>query len=292
LSALEPSVGKMKAAKGPDATVWDDDGFEIFLFPPSAENRCYHLAVNPAGAVWGGTNPGGRDASAFGAEVAAKVHSNRYVIEVRIPAARIAPVKKGDVWRFQVGRNRLVKDAIMPQGGRFSLDGEVYTDTLAFRSMQIGRPYLRNGTFDELNDKGRPNGWAFPNGWTGTAKGPQGVAVKMVPPQVAVQTMWHGELSQKPYPRKLKYAVRASGNGTLKVGFIRYRDTMDPKAKHGYRRECPKPSGVGGTYVLSGKMEDCCGEYEIAAGEWCSIAVSCERGNVLVESVNVERTGK
>lgn len=292
LTALEPSVAKMKAAKGPGAAVWDDDGFEIFLFPPSAENRCYHVAVNPAGAVYGGTNPGGRDPAAFGAEAAAKVYDGRYVIEVRIPVRKIAPLVKGEVWRLQIGRNRLVKDDLMPKGGRFSLDGEVYTDTLAFRSMQIGRSYLRNGTFDELNDKGRPKSWSFPNGWTGTSKGPQGVAVKMVPPQVAVQTMWHGELSQKPYPRKLKYAVRASGNGTLKVGFVRYRDTMDPKAKHGYRRECLKPSGVGGTYVLSGKMEDCCGEYEIAADEWCSIAVSCERGNILVESVNVERIGK
>lgn len=289
LSALEPSVGKMKAATGPNASVWDDDGFEIFLFPPSAENRCYHLAVNPAGAVWGGTNPGGRDASAFGAEVAAKVYDKRYVIEVRIPSNKIAPLRKGDVWRVQVGRNRLVKDEIMPKGGRFSLDGEVYTDTLKFRSMQIGRGYLRNGTFDELNDKGRPKGWSFPNGWTGTAKGRSGIAIKMVPPQVAVQTMWHGELSQKPYPRKLKYTFRASGNATAKVGFVRYRDTNDSKAKHGYRREVLKPSGEGGSYQLSSEAKDYSGEYEVAANEWCSIMISCAKGEMLLDSVNVER---
>jgi hypothetical protein len=158
--------------------------------------------------------------------------------------------------------------------------------------MQIGRSYLRNGTFDELNDKGRPKSWSFPNGWTGTEKGPQGVAVKMVKPQTAVQTMWHAELSQKPYPRKLKYTVRASGKGTMSVGFVRYRDTLDNKAKHGYRREFLKPSGVGGTFELSAEMKDYRGEYEIAANEWCSIAVSCVRGDILVDGVSVEPVGK
>ena len=104
--------------------------------------------------------------------------------------------------------------------------------------------------------------------------------------------MWHAELSQKPYPRKLKYTVRASGTGAMSVGFARYRDTADSKAKHGYRREFLKPSGIGGTYELSAEMKNYCGEYEIAADEWCSIAVSCVRGDILVESVSVEPLGK
>ena len=106
--------------------------------------------------------------------------------------------------------------------------------------------------------------------------------------QFAMQTLWHGALAQDVKPRLLKYTVRASGKGQLSVGFIRYNDTKDRKAKHGYRRRQLHPSGTGGTYLLSDGVKEFRGEYEVAANEWCAIMVSASGEEAVVESVSVE----
>ena len=52
---------------------------------------------------------------------------DRYVVEMRIPAAKVCPIVDGDVWRIQCTRNRLVKDALTPNGnGRWCFEGEAY----------------------------------------------------------------------------------------------------------------------------------------------------------------------
>ena len=107
-----------------------------------------------------------------------------------------------------------------------------------------------------------------------------------------MQTMWHGALRQAAKPRRLKYSIRASGHGRLNVNFIRYRDTDDRKAKHGYRREQLHPSGKGGAYDLQKTVADFKGEYEIAPNEWCSIVVEAEGGEAFVEFVSVEACEK
>ena len=90
----------------------------------------------------------------------------------------------------------------------------------------------------------------------------------------------------------LKYSIRASGNGSLGVIFIRYRDTDDRNAKHGYRREQLHPSGKGGVYNLSNTATDFMGEYEIAPNEWCSIMIEAVGGEAFIESVAVEACEK
>jgi hypothetical protein len=290
--AKEPSPGRMKAVTGDKANVWDDDGFEVFLYPPAIENRCYHLAVNTKGALWGGTHPGSRVAGAFGAQAAAKVHEGRYVIELKVPLKNVAPVRKGEAWRVNIARNRTVGDAVTPgakPGGavHYSLDGTAYHDTVSYRSVEFGGAYLKNGAFAELNDKGLPKSWGVPKGGE-IEKTARGNMLRLKKGQFAMQTMWHGALKQDVKPRRLKYTVHASGKGSLSVGFIRYNDTRDRKAKHGYRRKQLHPSGIGGTYRLSDGVKEFSGEYEVAANEWCSIMVSASGEEAVVESVSVD----
>ena len=268
-------------------SVWDGDGVEIFLFPPNIENKCYHLAVNPAGKVWGGTSPGGKAEGAFGATAAAKVLKDRYVIELTVPAERIFPIRSGETWRVQFGRNRTFgcRDG---EAKHYSIDGSPFTDTMSFRSLSFGRPYLRNGTFDDLGQDGKPKGWEFPNGWSGTEKGPTGVSLPLVPPQLVQQTMWHGSLGQKPVPHRCRYAFTASGKGTVAVSFARYRDTPNVKAKYGYDRANLSPAGVGGTFAVDGPAKTFSGEYEIPADEWDSIRIAVREGKITLDSVTVE----
>ncbi|MBQ3340619.1 MAG: DUF4838 domain-containing protein [Kiritimatiellae bacterium] len=293
VDAKEPSPARMKAEIGPNANVWDDDGVEIFLFPPSIENRCYHVAVNSKGAVWGANHPGGRVSNAFGAEAAVKVLDDRYVLEMRIPAKNVAPIAKGASWRVLVGRNRTVGDEHTPgakPGGaaHFSLDGVGYHDSLSYRPFEFGGAYLRNGAFTEPGEKGLPKSWGFPVGCAGVEKTPEGVVVRLLAGQRMQQTMWHGELRQAPKPRRLRFSVRAAGAGTLSVVFFRYNDTTDPKAPHGYRRRQIQPSGSGGKFALSAEAKTFEGEYEVSGDEWCSIGLIAAGGEALVHSVSVD----
>lgn len=292
IDAKEPSPARMKAETGPNANVWDDDAMEIFLFPPTIENRCYHLAVNSKGAIWAGNHPGGRAAGAFGAEAAAKVGSGGYVVEMRIPAKNVAPIKKGEAWRVMVGRNRTIGDEFTPgakPGGaaHFSLDGVGYMDNLSYRPVEFGGAYLRNGAFAELGEDGKPKSWGFPAGCAGVENSTAGRVVVLASGQRMQQTMWHGELRQAPRPRSLRFSVRAAGSGRLSVLFFRYRDVDDPKAPHGYRRSQLQPSGVGGDFELAGDPQTFEGEYEIAPDEWCSIGLVAKGGEARVFSVSV-----
>jgi hypothetical protein len=153
--------------------------------------------------------------------------------------------------------------------------------------VEFGGAYLKNGAFAELNDKGLPKSWGVPKGGE-IEKTARGNMLRLKKGQFAMQTLWHGALKQDVKPRRLKYTVRASGKGSLSVGFIRYNDTRDRKAKHGYRRKQLHPSGIGGTYRLSDGVKEFSGEYEVAANEWCSIMVSASGEEAVVESVSVD----
>ena len=286
----EPAPAKMKCGDNP-RTVWDDDCVEVLLFPPSAENRCYHFAVNAKGTVYGGTRPGGFQEGAFGVEAKTKVLRDRYVVEMRIPAAKVCPIAEGDVWRVQFARNRLVKDALTPDGnGRWSFDGEDYGNTLAYRTMEFGRPYLRNGMFAEVTAKGWPKHWAFLSSCCGVVDTKYGKALKLLSPQSARQAMAHRELGQGGSPRPLVYSFVAFGKGRVKVTFDRYTDTADPNAKNGYTRKRHPADGVGGVYELTDAPQTFTGTYTVAAGEWCTLALASEGGEAYLQSVRVEKT--
>ena len=288
IDAKEPQPSRMKALTGPTANVWDDDGIELFLFPPAIENRCYHLAVNSKGAIWGGNHPGGRVPGAFGAKL-----EDRYVMEIAVPVRNVAPVRKGEAWRVMVGRNRTIGDESTPgakPGGaaHFSLDGVTYSDNLAYRSVEFGGAYLRNGAFAELDEKGRPKSWGLPYGCARIENAAGGNILHLVKGQRVQQTMWHGALKQAERPRRLRFSFKASGGGTVQVMFHRYRDTSDDTAPHGYRRKQITPSGSGGSFALSPEVREHAGEFEVPAGEWCQIVLAVAGGDAAIRTVSVD----
>jgi len=195
----------------------------------------------------------------------------------------------GETWRVQMTRNRLVKDELTPNGnGRWSFEGAPYNDTLAFRNLEFGKPYLGNGTFSSVDERGWPKGWIFISSCVGVVETKHGKALKLLSPQSARKTMAHRELGQKPVSRKLSYTFTAFGKGRVKVSFDRYTDTPDAKAKYGYNRARNKPDGQGGVYVLTSEPQVFTGTYEVPAGEWATIAFSSEGGEAYLKSVMVE----
>ena len=266
-----------------DARPWGGDSVEVFLHAPTADNHTCHLAVNAKGTVWGDI-PG-----AYGATAAVKVGKDRFVVELKVPAAKIGRIADGDVWRVQFCRNY---PNVKGSGTHwYSLDGASYGDGTKFRSLSFGREsYLRNGSFDELKPDGLPKGWGFENGTNGVKvlRDAGGVSVRLPAWRVMSQTMWHGQLRQQPVARRFRYSVRARGKGQLVVSFRRWRDTPDANAKHGYVREILKPPREGGTFELGPETKAFSGEGEVAAGEWESIFVSCRGTEAVIDGVTVD----
>ena len=133
---------------------------------------------------------------------------------------------------------------------------------------------VRNGSFEELDKDGKPKFWSL-RGKSQIVKTGNGNALKLGGSAYQNLAYYRGgvrdELNQQPYPRKIAYSFTASGKGKLHVDFVRYTDTPDPKAKHGYRRKIHKSTPADKaffTYVLTEKPQLFSGEYTIKANEW------------------------
>ena len=282
-TAKEPSTDRMRMRTEPGADVWADDGFEVFLFPPSVENACYHLAVNAKGNVWAAT-AGRRQPKAYGAEARGRIEKDRYVIELKVPLRDIAPIRPGEAWKMHFGRNRTFSDAAEPHNGsgNYAYDGVAYTDVLSYRPAEFGSPYLRNGSFEEVDAKGTPKGWTVPYGCE-VVSGTGGNRLKLRKDQCVLQTMWHDALRQAPKPRKMRFSFKASapdGSGKAGVWYRRYRDTD--------KRQTLEPSESGPMFDLTAAPRLCEGEHTIAADEWQSFCLSCKSGEILIDDVMVE----
>ena len=287
VEAREPSPGRMVMKGEKDVNVWMDDGIEIFLYPPTAANSYYHLAVNPKGVTFDELGPGGNTKYDLPVEVAAKIHSDRYVLEIRIPVSRLKIPERGEIWKVNFARNRRIKDKHTAENmsGSFSLDGCLYHDTSSFRPMEIGDPHLKNGSFDEVDSKtGKVLSWTIRGKNASIVKNGSSCALKLAPGD-AYQLLAFGELGQKKYPRRIAYTFRAKGKGKLFVNFFRYSDKTDPKAKHGYTRTHFPEHGKGGTFTLSDEMQIFHGEYTIAANEW--VAFDFAASDAVIDDLSV-----
>ena len=288
LRAKEPLAAALKPTTRPGADVWDEDGFEIFLSPPTVEALTYHLAVNPAGNTWGVTSPRGtRSETAFGAEARGKVGADGYLIELRVPLKDIAPVKPGEAWKMHFGRNRRVQGAAPLSETSFTVDGVDYNDLPYYRPALFGEAYLRNGSFEELDKKGRPKGWSVSSGAAVERSATGCNRIRLPQGQQVWQTMWHGALKQADRPRRMVYSLKASGTGRVVVSFYRYRDAYDANAKGHNRREMLKPDATGETFVLTDEMRTFTGEYEVPADEWDSIVLQAAGGTAILDDVSV-----
>ena len=273
INAKEPKMNAIRPATGGEA--WNGDGAELFLYPPAIDNRVYHVAVTPGGLVTAATHPGGRVANAFGLKAKCVKGKDGWTIEIRLPVAKIHPLKNGETWKVNFARNR--------GGLNYATDG-AYFDTSNYRPMEIGSPYLKNGSFADTDKDGNLVEWALVGKDSRLEPSGSGHVVHLKGRMY--QCMAGGALGQRLEPRKFAYSIEAKGPGKLNVGVYRYVDTVDPKAKYGYTRK-NLPSKRIRSFDLTEKMARYTGEYTIPAGEWNAIEVQSDDG-ITVSSVAVD----
>ena len=284
VTAKEPQPSKMKLTRGKDSPIWGDDAVELFLYPPAMDNRYYHIAVNALGEVYDARCPGNESAHDLGVVAKGRILADRYVLEIKVPAAGMHPIKRGETWRFLAARNRKVCDDVTPKGGGWTLGGSGYHDTLAYRSLVLGaRNGIRNGSFDEFDDKGKLKFWAI----TGKGAGIQDVGGNKVL-RLAGDVCYQYMLGQKKEPRRISYTFRAKGSGKLKTFFYSFTDTPNARAKHGYDRKFNK-NREGGVFDLSSEWTSFTSEFEIPANETVGLAFSLagKGGEAFVDDIYV-----
>ncbi|MBO4305335.1 MAG: DUF4838 domain-containing protein [Lentisphaeria bacterium] len=278
VTAKEPRPDKMKVDDQTGSAVWGKDGIELFLYPPTAANSYYHLGINPNGTFCDALN---NDAEGknfnIPVEVKTKIHKDRYVIEARVPLAKLKKPERGEIWRIFFARNRKVDDELTPgketYSGHFSLDGSNYHNTAAYRPLEIGTPHLRNGSFEDLDKNGKPKFWILRQK-AEVAKTGNGNVLKLGKGE-AYHLLYYGDLHQSPAERKISFSLTASGKGKMYVYFVRYTDTRDPKAKNGYVRKIQKrvPEDTF-SFTLAENPKVFSGEYTIRANEWVGLFIS------------------
>ncbi|MBQ7177945.1 MAG: DUF4838 domain-containing protein [Victivallales bacterium] len=281
VTALEPTLLKNAMKGKKDPSILKNESVHLFLCPPSTSNAIYHIHINPEGKIINSNFP-------QPAEVKTKIMDDRYVIEARIPMAKLKLPRQGELWRINLMRTRRINDNLTPLKDGvpcpFTLDGSSIVDAATFRPLEIGKQYLKNGAFDDVDDKGKPKAWSLDKN-ASMVKAGNGYALKLEKGAV-YQLLASGELGQKPSPRKISYSFKASGKGKLNVYMIRYNDTPDPKAKHGYRRTIHHPAGNGGTFTLTQSPQLFSGEYTIQPNEWIGFRFA-NQGEAIIDDVSL-----
>lgn len=132
--ALEPDVGRLVI--GPDdEPAWKDDGIELMLMAPGKPNEILHAVVNPKGKTYAVLRPENRPVT-FGLKAAGAVGDGRYEVEIRVPLAALGDPSAG-LWRFVVGRNRLIRDALTPNGAHVSCNACYFHDIKNYLALRF-----------------------------------------------------------------------------------------------------------------------------------------------------------
>ena len=268
IEAKEPNTAELKADGTDFSGIWGDDMVEIFLAPQNNAQKYYQFAVNTKGTVVELEQPGNNKEVSFGASAKATVRADGYTIELKIPTMKLEGVfAPGASWKVHAARNRKVRDALPATG--WSIDGAGYHALLDYRTMNIGDPLLRNGSFEEgTQENGSPKSWgrngknqgelvALPNG---------GHAFKLVP---------GGDLRQIPYGklfrRKKPIKIEVSscfGQWRLYVSNARFNQTDTIRAN---RQQIHRHRKCGQIHLVPEKWCISC-EYTILADEFTSLS--------------------
>ena len=276
VTAKEPNPQAMRIKGTKDVNVFGDDSVELFLYPPAMDNRYYHIAVNPKGAVYDAKCPGNEAAWDLGVTAKGRIFPDRYVLEIKVPAKNMHPLKNGETWTFNVARNRTIRDELTPKGGNWSIGGAGYHDTLAYRSLTIGGANLiRNGSFEESNEQGALKYWALAYNRAKVVE-EGGNKVAELNGDVVYQYLI-GKLAQPKEPIRIKYSFRAKGTGKLKTFFYSFTDTPNARAKHGYDRRF-NPNHPGDEFELTPGWKSHSAEFTIPPGETCGLAFAAGKG--------------
>lgn len=279
LIAREPEPGKMTMTREKDGPVWNDDGFEIFLFPPSVENTYAHISVNALGTVYDSRCPGNDKSVDYGVTAVGRIEKDRYTIDVTVPTEYLTDVEPGAVWRVGVMRRRTIPDAVNSrEGGRvWSLYCVPKHDASRLLSLEMGTDNcIVNGSFEEEG-----KGW----GKVERADVENGKALRLAPGKV-VTGYFRGELSRKDTPRRFRYSFRAKGKGTLSVVRAAITDTPDYKAKHLYSRVQHPPVELMKCELADG-WKTYTGTGETRPGAQNGIRFISGTGEALIDDVSV-----
>lgn len=273
ITAMDPAPeGLQSKALKHDENVWSDDSVELFIMPPSAAQEYFHIAVNSKGVVYDAMCPGNHKEIDLGVVAAAKVLKDRYIVELKVPVAKIGKLQRGDLWRIHASRNRKNQETA-PFAGIQSIDGVEPHDTSGYHGIIMGTPYLENGSLD-VPDPKKPN---MPKGWGGhgyeLVKTTNGHAVKL-PAYSNMQQMLYMQFFQCPEERKINVSLKASSEagGDLSVSFLRYTDTPDPKAKYKYKRKI-HPTETAAKFKLDGTTRIYETSYTIKPNEWVGLMI-------------------
>ena len=152
IEAEEPHTDQLKSHfRKRDSKVWSDDSVEVFIDAAGTGQRYYHVAVNPAGAVYDADcKAGGAFDTSLDADckTGAKVLADRWVVELRLRAASIgAAIRDRAQWKMNVARGRKA-------GGTREhsswFDG-AFHQPASFRTVVFGAEgIIQNGGFEDI----------------------------------------------------------------------------------------------------------------------------------------------
>ena len=287
VKAKEPRPeGIVSACSGLDTPVWTgEDAVEVFLAPPSVDGGYYQIAANLTDGLFDAAHPASRRSWNSGAVVKTKRTAEGWTMEMKIPAAKIHGLARGDIWKMMIARNRPQKDAANPSGAGFTLGGGEYHNTGDYLPIEIGAAYLVNGSFEDVDADGQPKEWSKISAKSRIVRRGGSNALEMNGCSF-FQLITRGELNQKPYPRRMSVTYRAKGPGRLSVYVLRYSDAHNPKTG-GYKRSFLPTAGLA-RVDLTEEERLYTHEYEIAAEEWVGIGFHDEKGPVLLDDVAVK----
>ncbi|MFA6930911.1 MAG: DUF4838 domain-containing protein [Lentisphaeria bacterium] len=282
VTAMEPAPDKLQTNAEKDGAVWSDDSCEFFLAPPNNANKYYQIVINSEGTYMDAAQPGNESKLDLGIKVAARVSSDRYVLEMKVPVKNIEGVfAPGMTWNFHFARNRQIKDE--NPTGSFSLGGEPYHRTSSYRTLAIGNPLLKNGNFNALGEKpGTLENWTIRQGEVISVSDLKN-NVKLQPGGSLSQLLWdwQGPLGQSKKARPIEIFFRIQGKGNIRLAFARYHDNWETGKLQ--RQSFPTEY----TNVLLDQDNEVYSlDYTIRANEWIGLEIQTPNG-ALIQNVSV-----
>lgn len=196
------------------------DHLGVVLYPPDADNtgKSYTFTAD--------------------LKTGAKGTETGYTAELRAPVGR--RLRRGEIWRVKFFRN--------PDGNEPDIR----------YPLEVGETWLKNGSFESVDDKGQARGWKF-----------TGKETKLVDLTGGLHAVKLGDILQLqcdtsslfscPHPRKVRISFRAWGVGKVSVTLIRYDKKSDG------------PNISGGQHEVAKEPRYFSAVCEIPAGEWVAL---------------------
>ncbi len=199
------SSGRPKALnKSQDGKIWEDDSYEVFIWPGINTSEHYQLIVNAAGAVYDGHGKNKKWNGKY--QRKAFIGKDKWSMEMVIPFSNYGKAPKaGDTWKAQICRDWYRKPPFQPE----------YTAWANFMgAFEKGHGYL--------NFSARKSGVKMSLG-SGVNAGAVALDV-MNPGSSPVKCSWHVKSSHKA-PEKGEITIAGKKESNKKLAFKGFKDS-------------------------------------------------------------------